>query len=212
MKNLGPETAMAPNGTVAETTSQSATDRRTVGNLAQRERLARWVDDNTNDNWSNGDGQVSSYTRVGLSVDGGKVNLWSYVLFSESKGERTLVLAPGQMVVIGRQQGGKLEYLDPSFVPTQLVPDSGKTVLTMNYKKDSRVSRGHFTLRGSTQGILLVNGVPGVDGGIRPPTNWTFLLEPVRRLLKNGEEYLVERGASVRIGLPNETRILLRAS
>jgi hypothetical protein len=174
--------------------------------------LAHRVDNDTNSNSPNGNRPVSAYTRVGLSVDGGMVNLWSFVLFSESKGERTLVLAPGQIVVIGRQQGGKLEYLDPSFVPTQLVPDSGKTVLTKNSEKDNRVSRGHFTLRGSTQGILLVNGVPGVDGGIRPPTNWTFLLEPVRRLLKNGEEYLVERGASVRIGLPNETRILLRAS
>jgi hypothetical protein len=149
---------------------------------------------------------------VSMSCDGGMVNSWSCLPGTETKGEHTLVLAPGQMVVIGRQQGGRLEYLDPSFVPTRLVPDSGQSVLTMNSEKDNCVSRGHFTLRGSTQGILLVNGVPGVDGGIRPPTNWTLLLEPTYRVLDKGEEYLIERGASARIQLPNATKILLRAN
>jgi hypothetical protein len=162
--------------------------------------------------WPNGDRIARDDSSVSLSCDGGTLSMWSAGTFTETEGEHVLQLAPGQLVVIGRQQGGRLKYLDPSFVPTQLVPDSDQTVLTDNPQQDNWVSRGHFSLRGSAQGVVLVNGVPGVNGGIRPPTNWTALLEPDYRIMEKGEEFLVERGASARIQLPNGARILLRAS
>lgn len=154
----------------------------------------------------------TGYSSASLSCEGGSVTIWSASTFTESQAERTLQLAPGQMVVIGRQQGGRLEYLDPSFVPTQLIPDTEQTVLTMNDEKDLLVSRGHFSLKGSCQGIVLVNGVPGINGRIRPPVNWTILMEPEYRFMEQGEAYLVERGASARIQLPNRISIILRAS
>ena len=66
-------------------------------------------------------------------------------------------------------------------------------------------------LRGNTQGILLVNGVPRRGGGIRPPLNGTRLLEPAYRPLQGGEELLIEKGSSVKIHLPNDTVILINA-
>ena len=66
------------------------------------------------------------------------------------------------------------------------------------------VSAGaHFMLRGCVQGMTLVNGVPHVAGGIRPPTNGTWLLEPEHRRMQAGEELLIPRGAAAKIHLPN---------
>lgn len=60
-------------------------------------------------------------------------------------------------------------------------------------------------------GILLVNGVPRRGGGIRPPLNGTRLVAPVRRRLEPAEEYVVERGRSATLRLPNGTEIDLHA-
>jgi hypothetical protein len=66
-------------------------------------------------------------------------------------------------------------------------------------------------LRYHQRGIELVNGVPHREGGIRPPLNGTWLLEPVRRFMEKGESYLIEKGTSAKICLPNGNEILIRA-
>jgi hypothetical protein len=119
-----------------------------------------------------------------------------------------LQLQPQDSVVVGRQNGGSLEYLDPAYQPTQFEPTGGQPVLR-GIDRDICVSRGHFMLRGSATGILLINGVPRRGGGIRPPLNGTRLITPIRRHLEPAEEYLIERGNSATFQLPNGTEIFL---
>ena len=148
------------------------------------------------------------------AVEGPSLMLWSGGEFpcEETAGEWTLQLQPDQSIVIGRQEGGPLEYLDPRYQPTRIVPGSRKPVVANGRDLSERtVSRGHFMLKGSAAGIVLRNGVPRRGGGVRPPLNGTFLIEPQARWLINGEEYLIERGAAARIGLPNGTILLLQA-
>ncbi len=156
----------------------------------------------------------SGISSVSLSISGGPmVNLWSRVPFSQADGQFTTDLAPGQELVIGRQEGGHLEYLDPKYQPTQLMPGSFRPIVTSSREgKDTSVSRGHFMLKGSPQGILFVNGVPKRGGGIRPPTNWTWMLEPHRRLLHPAEEIAIHPGTRVKLYLPNATVILIVAN
>ena len=147
-------------------------------------------------------------------VEGPSLSLWSIATATEgkTKEELKLQLEPDQSVVIGRQEGGEIEYLDPRYHPTQLLPNSSQRVVTsIGRGADICVSRGHFMLKGSLHGILLLNGVPRRGGGIRPPRNWTMMLEPDQRSMKQGEEYMIERGAAAKIRLPNGTVILLRA-
>jgi hypothetical protein len=147
-------------------------------------------------------------------VDGAPLSMWSTVpaMKGKTKGELSVQLQPDQSVVVGRQEGGRIEYLDQSFQPTQMLPHSSERVVaTVDRGSDTCVSRGHFTLRGSAAGILFVNGVPRPGGGFRPPLNGTQLLEPVRRPMGQGEEYLIEKGSAIKIRLPNGTSIVLRA-
>jgi hypothetical protein len=147
-------------------------------------------------------------------VEGATLNLWSAstAIEGKTKNELTLQLEPDQCVVIGRQEGGRIEYLDPRYQPTQMLPNSSQRVVTtLNRESDICVSRGHFMLRGSVAGILFVNGVPRPGGGIRPPMNGTKMLEPVGRWLDQGEEYLIEKGSAIKLRLPNGTIILLCA-
>jgi hypothetical protein len=154
-------------------------------------------------------------TSLGVSiVEGPTVNLWSIETAMEGKteGELKLQLQPDQSVVIGRQEGGEIEYLDPRYQPTRMVPNSTRPVVTsLRNGTDICVSRGHFMLKGSLHGILLLNGVPRRGGGIRPPKNGTVMLEPDYRAMDEGEEFMIERGAAAMIRLPNGTVILLRA-
>jgi hypothetical protein len=78
--------------------------------------------------------------------------------------------------------------------------------------KDLYVSRGHFMLRGDARGIVLINGVPKLGGGIRPPLNGTWLLDAGWRLMEPGEEYLIEHGATAVLYLPNGTAVRIRAA
>jgi hypothetical protein len=147
-------------------------------------------------------------------VEGPAINLWSTVTAAggETKAEFRLQLQPDQSVVIGRQEGGEIEYLDPRYHPTQMLPNSTRRVVTtVNKGTDICVSRGHFMLRGSVDGILFVNGVPRRGGGIRPPMNGTKMLAPVNRRMGQGETYMIEKGTAIRIRLPNGTVILLGA-
>jgi len=149
---------------------------------------------------------------LSMSVLGGSaVSVWSAPDTSRSgntQAELKVQLQPNKPIVIGRKNGGQIEYLDPQYQPTPMMPGSARTILTSK-EEDIAVSRGHFMLKGSPLGIYLVNGVPRRGGGIRPPVNGTFLLEPVHRWMEKGEEYLIERGASAKIRLPNGTVILL---
>ena len=147
-------------------------------------------------------------------VEGPALNLWSIATATEgkTKSELKLQLQPDQSVVIGRQEGGEIEYLDPRYHPTQMLPKSNKRVVTsIDRGHDRCVSRGHFMLRGSVCGILFVNGVPRRGGGIRPPMNGTVMLAPGHRSMDHGEEYMIERGTTIKIMLPNGTVILLGA-
>jgi hypothetical protein len=147
-------------------------------------------------------------------VEGPTVNLWSNAAATEgkTKEELTLQLQPDQTVVIGRQEGGRIEYLDARYQPTQMLPNSSRRVVTsLDRGTDICVSRGHFMVKGSLHGILFVNGVPRRGGGIRPPKNGTVMVEPDYRSMKQGEEYMIERGTAVKIRLPNGTVILVRA-
>lgn len=123
-----------------------------------------------------------------------------------------LSLQPDRPVIIGRSEGYPVPYLDPAYQATAVMPGSGQRVLTGAKHHDCSVSRGHFMLRGAGGGILLVNGVPHVGGGIRPPTNGTWLLAPQRRHLEPGEEYRIEGGSSVVLQLPNGAQIQIGAA
>ena len=147
-------------------------------------------------------------------VEGQTINLWSIETptVGKTEGELTLQLQPDQSVVIGRQEGGQIDYLDPRYQPTQMLPNSTRRVVTsFSRESDLYVSRGHFMLRGSVQGILFVNGVPRRGGGIRPPMNGTKMLAPANRPMGPGEEYMIEKGTAIKIRLPNDTVILLGA-
>jgi hypothetical protein len=159
----------------------------------------------------NGAGSTSLSVSI---VEGPTLNLWSIATATEGKtdNELKLQLQPDQSVVVGRQEGGEIEYLDPRYQPTRMLPNPSRPVVTSFYHGTDRcVSRGHFMLRGSARGILLLNAVPRRGGGIRPPKNGTVLLEPVYRSMQQGEEYMIERGAVAKICLPNGTVILLGA-
>ena len=73
------------------------------------------------------------------------------------------------------------------------------------------MSRGHFMIKASPAGVVLVNGVPRREGGVRPPLNGTWLVAPEQRKMEEGEEVLILRGTSVKIWLPNESVILISA-
>lgn len=155
------------------------------------------------------DGRLSV---ASLCVESGPgMTLWC--AGAETLGEATsLQLQPGQCAVIGRQEGGENEYLDPRFIPTQMVPDTGQRVVSNTSSGPDRyVSRGHFTLRGAGHGIVLVNGVPRRGGGIRPPKNGTIMVWPTHRSMGPGEELLIETGDLARIRLPNGTVISIVA-
>jgi hypothetical protein len=156
--------------------------------------------------------QDAGISSLSMIVEGGTaVNVWSApgtLTQGDTQTELKVQLQPNNPVVIGRQQGGQIEYLDPQYQPTPMMPDSSQCILN-DHEKDRWVSRGHFMLKESPLGICLVNGVPRPEGGIRPPLNGTILLEPVQRSMDKGEEYLIEQGTSAKIRLPNGTVILL---
>lgn len=151
-------------------------------------------------------------SRVGISIEGGCTTLCVAGARTWEDSEAMLQLQPDECAVVGRQEGGETEYLDPRFTPTQLVPNTGQSVLSQGgHGYDKSVSRGHFTLRGSGHGIVLLNGVPRRGGGVRPPLNGTIMLSPAYRYMGPGEEYLIEPGATVRIRLPNGAIVSLKA-
>ena len=151
-----------------------------------------------------------------IHSDGGLgVTLWSLPTSRTSSKtglQCQLKLSPDAPVIIGRADGGEIEYLDPRYVPSPIMPGSGKTILKRHgAKEDVYVSRGHFMLRSHPHGVLLVNGVPRRGGGIRPPFNWTRLLAPEVRMLAPAEELVIERGAPISIQLPNGTQLTIEA-
>ena len=124
-----------------------------------------------------------------------------------------LCLAPKRLVVVGRSTGASpVPYLDPAYRATTFLPDSQQTVLVGDDHTDNWVSRAHFTLRGGAGGgVVFTNGVPQAGGGIRPPTNSTWLVAPAVRLLDPGEEVLIGCGEAVAIRLPNRCVLQLKA-
>lgn len=147
---------------------------------------------------------LSGNTVAGLAAGDTKLNLRSVC---------QLQLAPEQSVVVGRAEGREVEYLDPAYSPTTIVPGTGQTVLRWDGDgNDKTVSRGHFMLRGAAGGILFVNGVPRRGGGIRPPRNGTWLLTPMHRALNPEEEYLIASGTAIVVWLPNGSQLRIDAA
>jgi hypothetical protein len=145
---------------------------------------------------------------------GSAITLWSAVdtLPGEAASETKLQLQPDQPAIVGRQEGGEIEYLDPRYTSTRMVPDTGQPVCRSSREPpDVHVSRGHFMLRGTRCGVMLVNGVPRRDGGIRPPMNGTMMLAPQNRCMTPGEEFLIEPATLVRLRLPNGTVVAIQA-
>ena len=145
-------------------------------------------------------------------LSGPGISLW----MAGNHGQQTrkdlqLKIAPNQPVIIGRAEGGKVPYLDPAYRSTTIVPGSGDTILRGDDARDITVSRAHFMLRSFARGILLVNGVPKVGGGIRPPRNGTRLFYPECRWLAPEEELVIESGDAVILILPNDTNVRIRA-
>lgn len=158
------------------------------------------------------DGKVSS---ADLIVESGPaMSAWSGAdtMCDLAAARTTLEINCNQHVVIGRQQGGTVEYLDPRFQPTRFMPNSVQALPLRGDETDRWVSRGHLMLQARSGGILLINGVPRPGGGIRPPVNRTFMLRPDHRYLKPGEEFLIETGKTARIRLPNGTVLSIRAN
>ena len=160
------------------------------------------------------DDSGNSHASLSFSGSGG-LTLWSDPGMASSgrtASESLLSLHPNRPVVVGRQQGGEVPYLDPAYVPTRIVPETGQAVLTFDETgRDRSVSRGHFLLRAVADGLMMLNGVPRRGGGIRPPVNGTLLLEPVGRRMEDGEEYLIPKGKAARFELPNGTQVLIHA-
>jgi hypothetical protein len=150
-----------------------------------------------------------------VSDGGPPITLWSLPgthVSPQTDCEVQLQLSPDSPVIIGRQEGGEIEYLDPRYHPSPIVPGSGETILQRDgADRDIYVSRGHFMLRGHSSGILFTNGVPRRGGGIRPPKNRTQLLAPQYRTLAPAEEMVIERDDQMTIWLPNGTKLTIRA-
>ena len=157
---------------------------------------------------------VGSVSLASVSLCGGAtLNLWSAGVATETEGEYMLALAPHQTAVIGRQEGGEIEYLDPAFQPTQMLPGAEQPIVACARQgADTFVSRGHFMLKGDVDGILLVNGVPRRGGGIRTPLNGTRMIAPQDRTMTEAEEWLIPRGDSVRLRLPNHLIVCIAAN
>jgi hypothetical protein len=146
------------------------------------------------------------------TTDLGGLTAWSSgEMTPDPEGRLKTQLRPDSPLVIGRQEGGETPYLDPRYRPTRLAPGSSRPICGRS-EADIWVSRGHFMLVYDARGIVLINGVPHREGGIRPPMNGTWLLEPERRFMENGENYLIENGSSATIRLPNKALILISAT
>lgn len=154
---------------------------------------------------------VSSARVSVLSGDG--ITLWGCAApEQDTSAHAELHLAPEDTVIIGRAEGNGVPYLDPAYRATTIVPHTGRSILKSEGRgQDCTVSRAHFMLRGTGSGIVLINGVPRRGGGIRPPRNWTQLLVPNDRRLGSGEEYVIRRGESVTLLLPNGSQVRIEA-
>ena len=153
---------------------------------------------------------------TGLGVSLGNLSICDTIWLDgpDTKTENyPLGLAHGKGFVIGRQEGGGTEYLDPRFRPTQRMPGTFQRVVVDAHRhSDTFVSRGHFTLIGSPFGIIYVNGVPRRGGGTRPPVNWTQLIQPERRMMPSGERLVIAPGVVIKIRLPNMMDVVIAAA
>lgn len=153
-----------------------------------------------------------SNSKASISVSGlGSLTLVHSLPTEETDIGPQLEIEPGRPAVIGRANDpAQVPYLAEGYSATQMVPGSEETVIGYG-DRDNFVSRGHFMLQAAAGGVVLVNGVPKLGGGIRPPRNWTRLIAPEDRLMEPGEEYFIGRGFAVKISLPNGAQVAIRA-
>ena len=167
--------------------------------------------------------------RAGMSlsvVSGNDAGLSLWSLAPEAPGRHSamrLTVDPGEPVIVGRQSGGRIPYLDESYRSTNIAP--GGTRVAQGNDLDGNVSRAHFMVESDPRGLVLVNGVPGADGHTRPPIHGTFDLTPTRtvgsdgtvvfvpnrRRMREVERLPIPSGTSIQIELPNRTVIEIKA-
>lgn len=158
------------------------------------------------------DGLCDSQCFVSV-LSGSGLSFWGPGLpGQEARHELQLRISPDRPVIIGRAEGDRVPYLDPSYQATTIFPGTGDTILRSNGKgQDLTVSRAHFMLRAISRGIIVVNGVPKPGGGIRSPLNGTRMISPGMRQLEPAEELVVESGEAVVLMLPNNTTLRIAA-
>jgi len=61
-----------------------------------------------------------------ISVIGGGVTLWGIDTAEETGPKISLRLDPRAPVIIGRQEGGQIPYMDPAYQSTQIGPDGSR--------------------------------------------------------------------------------------
>lgn len=162
-----------------------------------------------------GSDSIGSLTIVG----GSGLTLWSHPetratpetrTFPVSETRVKLALQPDRPAIIGRSNGYPVPYLNPAYVASNLLPGTQQSILSGEVA-DRCVSRAHFMLRANPAGIVLINGVPHIGGGLRSPMNGTRLVEPEHRSLAPEEELLIARGTFVVLELPNYNVIRVEA-
>lgn len=142
----------------------------------------------------------------GISVMEG--NSWSSI-FNAPDAEEELQLEPDKPIVLGRQNGGDVPYLQKGYRPSNTMPGTNAPIT----QSDETVSRAHFQLIARADGSIdFVNGVPGRDNQLRAPTNGTTLLAPENRSLNPGEIYNIAAGQAAKLKLGATTIILISAN
>src|SRR5437773_11715343 len=95
------------------------------------------------------DGVLSGVTI--LVESGAPITLWSgATTAAETAAQTTLQIERNHHVVVGRQEGSEIEYLDPRCRPTRMLPVTGQPILCRQ-PADRWVSRGHFMLRAASR-------------------------------------------------------------
>ncbi|MBS0263072.1 MAG: hypothetical protein JSS02_14100, partial [Planctomycetes bacterium] len=118
-------------------------------------------------------GQLENFCRLKFTSDEDVIGLYigstaDDMLNVGTLPEYRVQLSPDRPVIVGRAIGNFVPYLDPAYTSNSLVPGTGQNILAAgNLEKDGLVSRAHFMLRATAGGVMLVNGVPMVGGGLR---------------------------------------------
>ena len=158
---------------------------------------------------------VHSSARITV-LEGPQLHLWSRIHHrlnanKTSDSDERFYIDQETPQIIGRPlpDGERPEYLDERYLVTPLVNTLAGPQTILSGKDDDLISGGHLMLRYHPSGLVVVNAVPRKGGGLRAPTNATWVISPEHRKLMPKEFYLIEHGRTARIWLPNGTALLI---